>query len=150
MEIRYLLFLQIAWFRVYFNQNVENLFVTKSSKSCSNMKRYWIPSNQISTKNIFRPNGILWQKSQNLVAKLKSFVLHFQYKWQKLVHSYSLQKEMQFWYAMTIILRLRLLDNENDKENIFLGFEVRGRGRCSVWPEKNCQMSIKVAQKWFH
>ena len=20
----------------------------------------------------------------------------------------------------------------------------------AVWPEKNCQMSIKVAQKWFH
>ena len=23
-------------------------------------------------------------------------------------------------------------------------------GCCSVWPEKSCQISIKVAQKWFH
>ena len=23
-------------------------------------------------------------------------------------------------------------------------------GIFSVWPDKNCQMSIKVTQKWFH
>ena len=32
----------------------------------------------------------------------------------------------------------------------FFNFKINVHRTCTVWTEKNCQMSIKVAQKWCH
>ena len=46
------------------------------------------------------------------------------------------------------LLPIHCWKDENKEKEVRNGLFKKGRAQWSVWPEKNCQMSIKVAQNW--
>ena len=57
---------------------------------------------------------------------------------------------LSIFYSISTKVLLSCTESVSSWYVIETGKAKRNRAMASVWPDKNCQMSIKVAQIWFH